>query len=362
MKTKIHLSADTHKNKAVVLVKFSFDTQIADVLKQHFATHWSASKKCWWIARDQFDYPKFKKVFSPTFEIIIPEGKAETKEVVQLPKGFIEKLERLRYSDSTLRTYSKYFKEFQVSFKNLNLENISPDEINTYIGQLIKENKISGSQQNQRINAIKFYYEKVLGRDRLYCNIDRPRKEHKLPQILSKTEIRGIISSCNNIKHTCILSLIYSAGLRRGELINLQITDIISERGLIHIKGAKGKKDRFTLLSEGLIRNLRIYYKEYKPQTWLFEGAKTATQYSATSISKILKRAAFKAKIKRRVSPHMLRHSFATHLLEQGTDLRYIQALLGHNSPKTTEIYTHVSTQNLSKIKNPIDDILDDST
>ena len=158
------------------------------------------------------------------------------------------------------------------------------------------------------------------------------------------------------------MSLIYSAGLRRSELINLKITDIDSKRGLIKIEGAKGKKDRYSLFSSLLVVQLRAYYKKYKPHAWLFEGPEAGTRYSPTSIANVLHEASIKAGIRQKVTPHMLRHSFATHLLEQGVDLRYIQELLGHGSSKTTEIYTHVSKRYIEGIKNPLDDIFDDPT
>jgi len=229
------------------------------------------------------------------------------------------------------------------------------EQINKYILNLIQLKNISISQQNQRINAIKFYYEKVLGRNKQYYELHRPHKEHKLPKVLSKNEIKRILNSCNNIKHHCILILIYSAGLRRSELIDLEISNIDSERMVININGAKGKKDRISLLSINTLNLLRKYYKEYKPKKYLFEGSKGG-KYSSTSIAKLLKNAANKAGIQKNVTPHMLRHSFATHLLEQGTDLRFIQELLGHSSSKTTEIYTHVSKKAIDKIKNPVDD------
>lgn len=260
-----------------------------------------------------------------------------------------------RYSKNTQNIYYNYFKDFCIYFKKENLLNITTAQINAYILDLIKSKNISISQQNQRINAIKFYYEKVLGRDKQYYELHRPKKEHKLPKVLSKDEIKKIFDVTNNLKHKCILMLIYSAGLRRSELLNLTVNDIDSKRMLIIIKGAKGKKDRISLLSENLLQLLRQYYKEYCPKKYLFEG-QNGSRYSTTSIANILKKAAKKAGIRKTVTPHMLRHSFATHLLEQGTDLRYIQELLGHKSSKTTEIYTHVSKKAIDKIKNPVDD------
>ena len=271
---------------------------------------------------------------------------------------YSNRLIQQRYSQNTIDIYCNYFKDFCTFFKNSELQNIKPEKINKYILDLIKTKNISISQQNQRINAIKFYYEKILGREKQYYSLHRPKKEYKLPKVLSKNEMKRIFNSCNNIKHRCILMLIYSAGLRRSELIDLEISDIDSERMVVNIKGAKGKKDRIFLLSENTLHLLRDYYKSYKPNVYIFEGPR-GYKYSPTSVANILKKSAEKAGITKKVTPHMLRHSFATHLLEQCTDLRYIQELLGHNSSKTTEIYTHVSKKAIDRIRNPIDDFFE---
>jgi len=205
-----------------------------------------------------------------------------------------------------------------------------------------------------RINAIKFYYEKVLGRKKEYYRISRPRKESKLPTVLTLGEIEKMIDVTRNQKHKCILMTIYSGGLRRSELINLKVADIDSQRMLIKVCGAKGKKDRYTLLSERLLPELRMYYIKYRPSHYLFEGQEGGP-YSGTSIERICGNAVNKAGIRKHITPHSLRHSFATHLLEQGTNLRYIQELLGHSSTKTTQIYTRVASNALMKIRNPLD-------
>ena len=186
---------------------------------------------------------------------------------------------------------------------------------------------MSPSKQNQLINAIKFYYEKVLGREKQYYKIERPGKESKLPDILHKEEIASMIRLTENIKHKNLIVLIYSCGLRKSEAINLKLTDIDSKRMLVKIRGSKGKKDRYVQLADGTLKVLRKYYKEHNPLKWLFTGQKGG-QYSAESIENVVKQAAQRAGIKKNVFPHMLRHSFATHHLEQGTDLRYIQEWL----------------------------------
>jgi len=186
--------------------------------------------------------------------------------------------------------------------------------------------------------------------------IHRPRREKVLPNVLSKEEVKLILNAHSNIKHKVMLSLIYSCGLRRSELLNLKPNDIDSKRYIVIIRQSKGKKDRITPLSGKILEMLRVYYIAYKPKIWLFEGHGDR-QYSEQSLQSVLKQALAKTKIQKPVSLHWLRHSYATHLLESGTDLRYIQELLGHNSSKTTEIYTHVSTKNLQQIKSPFDDL-----
>ena len=224
-----------------------------------------------------------------------------------------------------------------------------------YILQLIREHNISSSQQNQRINSIKFYYEKVLGRERTVYSIDRPRKERQLPDVLSRDEVRGMLEVTKNLKHKSLIAIIYSCGLRRSEVINLSLKDIDSERMLIKVRGGKGKKDRYVQLAVNVLDLLRRYYQKEKPAVWLFEGA-NGKKYSATSIYNVIKHAAHEAGITKRVYPHILRHSFATHNLEQGMDIRFIQEWMGHESIKTTQRYTHVSNA-IFKFKNLLDDM-----
>jgi len=277
-----------------------------------------------------------------------------------LPEGYLELLERKRYSPSTIKTYRAYFSDFMEYHKGRNIDRLKVADINKYILYLVNEKKISVSQQNMRINAIKFYYEQVKGGQRQYYGgITRAKEYKSLPEVLSRNEVARILACLSNRKHRCMISLIYSAGLRRSELLNLTPKDIISERMLVRIMG-KGRKCRYSLLSEKLLKELREYFKEYRPQKWLFEGETPGEQYSASALVKILKEAASRAGIKHRVHVHMLRHSFATHLLEQGTDLRTIQELLGHNDIKTTSIYLHVTSAHKSSIPNPLDS-LDDS-
>lgn len=269
------------------------------------------------------------------------------------PEEYLQKLELKKYANNTVKTYIICFEAFINHYKNYELLEINEELIRKYLQKLVQEGK-SNSYVNQAVNSIKFYYEIVLGMPNRFYSIERPRSENKLPKVISKEEVLALIHANKNMKHKCIVSLLYSAGLRRSELLNLKVTDIDSKRMLIRVEGAKGNKDRMTILSERLLEDLRVYFKEYKPKKWLFEGVK-GSQYAPTSVVKIIKSSCLKAGIKRHVTPHMLRHSFATHLLENGTDLRYIQTILGHNSSKTTEIYTHVATNAFENIKNPLD-------
>jgi integrase/recombinase XerD len=266
---------------------------------------------------------------------------------------YIELLERKRYSYNTAKTYTSLFKDFISYFEEKALMEINELDIKKYVQTIVQEGK-SESYQNQVINAIKFYYEQVLDMPQRFYEIERPIKAKPLPVVLSEQEIQRLLLNVTNLKHKAILCLLYSAGLRRQEIIDLEIKDILSDRMQIHVRGAKRNKDRYTILSVKALKLLREYYIEHRPQRWLFEGPKKS-RYSASSLKNILNAAARKAKINKKVTPHTLRHSFATHLLENNVDLRYIQSLLGHESPKTTEIYTHISTKHIRTIQSPLD-------
>ena len=368
---QIKLEPDCFQHKDVIKILFPINQDINEKLKQTTSAKWSNKLRSWYILKDEFnlsgffenfkslayvDYSKLKNK-NNGFQPVTRKSVYSHRKDIVLPGGYHEMLIQKRYSENTIRTYTAYFKDFLYHFSGRDINKIELQEINTYILTLIQTSNISGSEQNQRINAIKFYYEKVLGREKQLIRIERPRKEKILPNTLSKTEIQAILQSTSNIKHRSMLELLYSAGLRRSEVLNLKISDIDSKRMLIKVRGGKGGKDRYTLLSESVLAHLREYFLAYKPKQWLFEGINEA-QYSGTSISKVLKKSAKKAGIKKRVHIHMLRHSFATHLLEQGTNLRVIQDLLGHENIQTTEIYTHVSNTEIRKVKNPIDEII----
>lgn len=271
------------------------------------------------------------------------------------PPEYLQKLSLKKYSKHTIKTYTSCFERFINHYSEMELMEINETDIRSYLQSVISKG-YSNSYMNQMVNAIKFYYEIVMEMPNRFYSIERPAKVKQLPKVISMEEVKNMISCTSNIKHKCIISLLYSSGLRRAELIDLKLIDIDSKRMVINVRNGKGNKDRITILSKNLLLNLRIYFKEYRPKVYLFEGVKE-NQYSAESVLKIVNRAGKRAGIQKKVSPHMLRHSFATHLLENGTDLRYIQVLMGHSSTRTTEIYTRVAINNIKSIESPLDNL-----
>lgn len=289
---------------------------------------------------------KQKRVGLPAFTL--------TEDCVNALHKAEQKLILKGYSHNTVRHYRHALTYFLKYFENRDLRDVTKDQIESYVAMLITKHGISDSKQNIIINAIKFYYEQVLGLPRTYYDIQRPKRAKNLPNVLSKEEVATLLNAVDNLKHKAILAMIYSSGLRIGEIIKLRIEDVRSREGYLFIKGAKGKKDRRGIISEQLLILLRVYFRKYRPAYWLFEG-QTGGQYSTTSIQKIFRKAVKKSNLNPWATPHTLRHSFATHLLEQGVNLRYIQSILGHASPKTTEIYTHLLKIDKNTVQSPLD-------
>lgn len=215
-----------------------------------------------------------------------------------------------------------------------------------------------GCTKQEAVNSIKFLYNNILKQNELAINPVRPKDEKKLPEVLSQKDILRILSNVSNIKHKAVLFLTYSAGLRVGEVVRLRITDIDSDRMLIHIVQGKGRKDRYSALSQTALEVQKEYVKRYKPEEWLFPGDDENKHITERTVQRVFENIKDKAGIHKKVSVHSLRHSFATHLLEGGVDLRYIQELLGHQSSKTTEIYTHVTEKGIMNIQSPLDKIM----
>jgi len=282
----------------------------------------------------------FKVEVSPKKEDILKQCKSEFK---------------LRgYSPKTCENYLWHIKHF-ICFYTKDLEELSDPEIRRYLFHLLNREEESRSFVTQAVSAIKFLYREILHLGHITVNLPRPKREQKLPDVLSQQEVSRILEKVTNLKHRAILYLVYSAGLRVGEVVRLKLGDIDSDRGLVHVRQGKGRKDRYTLLSQLTLEVLREYFREYRPVKWLFPGVQPDRHLTERSVQKIFEQACEKAGINKDVSVHTLRHSFATHLLEGGTDLRYIQELLGHTSSKTIEIYTHVSQRDFKRIQRPLD-------
>ena len=268
---------------------------------------------------------------------------------------FVHWLRSKRYSESTIKSYKNAIKVFLMYCSKKEIHEIDNDDIIQFNNQYILANDYSASIQNQVVNAIKLFFMIIEDTQIEVQLVHRPKRAKVLPNVLSKAEVKKILNVLTNRKHQAMLSLIYSCGLRCGELLQLKPTHIDSNRMVLIIKQAKGRKDRIAPISMKTIEMLREYYKLYKPKTFLFEGATIGEPYDARSLQNVMKQAIRKAGIHKPVTSHWLRHSYATHLLEGGTDLRYIQEILGHQSSRTTEIYTHVSTKSIQHIISPFD-------
>lgn len=360
-------------NQKMVGIKFSPDRLIQSLIKGLPDPKWSKQYNMVYIPNNKanlglifitfkglvwINYNRFltNKPINTNNDIVDVEWFRKRKtlpEYRRCPEAYLLKLELKRYANSTVKTYVTFFELFINHHRNMELHELDEGDIRAFLQHLIQK-KHSNSYVNQAINSIKFYYEVVLDMPNRFYEIERPRKASKLPMVISKEEILSIIENTNNIKHKCIVQLLYGSGLRRSELLNLKLNDVDSKRMLIRVTDSKGNKDRQTLLSKTSLHDLRLYFTKYRPQAYLFEG-RNGKKYSGESVLSIVKSAAERAGIRVKVTPHVLRHSFATHLLESGTDLRQIQVLLGHGSTKTTEIYTHVATNTFESIKNPLD-------
>ena len=269
-------------------------------------------------------------------------------------KGMEQELKLQGYSPKTIEAYLAHISRFAL-FAKKDPREISTEDAREYLLNLLDKQNKSHSFVNQVVSALKFLFNHVLHRHDVVLNLPRPKKEQKLPDVLSQEEVKNVLGSVRNVKHRAILYIIYSAGLRVGEVVRLKPEDIDSQRMLIHIRQGKGRKDRYTVLSETTLQVLRLYAKRNGLGKWLFAGETLENHLTERSVQKIFEKARLAAGVKKDVSVHSLRHSFATHLLEAGTDLRYIQELLGHQNSKTTEIYTHVSQKSIRRIRSPLD-------
>ena len=268
-------------------------------------------------------------------------------------RDFVQILEVKRYSPNTISAYNSTIKLAEQYFKKP-LNECTDNELHKYFHLLVTSKNASVSYQKQMVMALKLYFKEVHDRSVHLEFLLPERSPEKIPVIISKQEMLKILNSISNIKHKAMVSLLYSSGMRIGELLDLKISEIDSGRMILTIRQGKGKKDRIVPLAQSILPVLRTYYTEYKPRNYLFEGPKSS-RYSSSSFNAVLKKAAKKAKVEKSISAHTLRHSYATHLLEQGTDVRVIQKLLGHRSIKTTMVYTKVAETTILGVTSPLD-------
>jgi len=345
-------SLGQHKGQQVIWIHFPKEQMLIDDAKKLVGIRWSASQKCWYVL-DRDDYRQ--QFLLPTKD---PGHDLRSRIVNEKNKAalirFQEHMKLKAYSPNTIKTYSTEFVQLLQILKDYPVDDLSPERLRAYFVFCIDTLKIKENTLHSRINAIKFYFEQVLHREKFFFDIPRPQKPSILPKVISTNDIAKMLEVVDNLKHKLILSLCYGMGLRVSEIVNLKITDIDSSRMQVLIEAAKGKKDRYVNLPHSILEFLRSYYKEYQPRHYLFEG-QFGGQYTVRSAQAIFKNAMNKANINKKVGIHALRHSYATHLMEYGTDVTFIQKLLGHNDIKTTLIYTQVSQKQIQNIKSPLD-------
>jgi len=356
-----------HRGEKRLKLIFGYNKELIQQVRKITSCRWSETMHCWHVPDTERNLILLKEFKVPFFR-----NKTESQSSInrysksdKIPsennqykiQKYIRWLKGQRYSENTITAYTDAVQVFLRYCRHKYISAINNNDLVQFNYDYIIRNNYSENYQNQVISAIKLFFTRIQKKDINLEEIERPIRPRKLPEILAMDEVASLIKSIRNIKHRTMITLIYACGLRRSELLKLKINSVDSKRGLLYIQSAKGKKDRFVPLPEKLIGLMRVYYKEYKPKHWLFESTTRGKPYSDASLWKIFKQAKDNAGIKKLATLHTLRHSYATHLLETGTDLRYIQELLGHKSSKTTEIYTHVTLQALQNIKSPYENL-----
>jgi len=378
----------THKGEKRLALRFRYDSELIAIVRTLPGALWSDTLKCWLISdglnvidllfksfkgKAYLDYTSLRSGLAAgrgtSTSKVVTRGqrKSGSSSANLLPElseegladvsRFRRWMESHRYPESTVRTYTAMVATFLRFLSPKTAKECTSEDLVKLVDEYIIPSGLSYSYQNQMISAVKKFYVKMYKSVIDAGEFSRPRPQHRLPNVLSKEEVKLILDSQVNEKHRVMLSLIYACGLRRSELIGLVPADIERGRKLLRIRQSKGYKDRVVPLSDKVIAMVDLYMTHFKPNNYLFEGQYSGTKYSASSLDKVFKEAYKKAGLKGNVTLHGLRHSYATHLLEAGTDLRFIQELLGHKSSRTTEIYTHVTTNSIQKIRSPFDDL-----
>jgi integrase/recombinase XerD len=378
----IHLEPLYHEGQEIISIRFIYCKTIDEILKRIKGIKWNINRSGWYIPLSKQNYETLKektkgvatletsslKKYLLQRKAVEPLSSSISKQrasiLMQQPlnesnlKAFnhFQTLLQLKgYSPSTLKTYCCEFHRLLRLLGTVAVHDLTKQHIMSYLLWLIKKRKYSETHVHTAVNAIKFYFEQVEKRPREFYDLPRPKKPMKLPSILAEEEMVSLLNSSDNLKHKALLMTAYSAGLRVSELVRLKIAHVDSKRMMILIEQGKGKKDRMVPLSQRLLETLRLYFKAYRPTLYLFEGDNAGEPISTRTAQRILATTKLRAKVYKKGSIHSLRHSYATHLLEGGTDIRYIKELLGHQSLKTTLIYTHVSIKNIGNVQSPLD-------
>jgi integrase/recombinase XerD len=366
-----------YKNREVVLLLCPIDVQLNTIFKKLTFVRYSNTLKGWHMPKDKALLQELINATAQVAQVSINNLKLSNtvlaKKIAdnttatqqqQISEENVKQLTQLLqtlllkgYSPSTIKTYKNEFVTFLQTLKDVSAESLDTQRIKDYLQYCHITLRITENTIHSRMNALKFYYEQVLHREKFFWEIPRPKKRLILPKVISEEKIIKYLFAVENIKHRTILLIAYSAGLRVSEAVKLKIADIDSDRMQIFVRSAKGKKDRIVPLSKMILVLLRAYYKEFLPTNWLFEGQEKGMPYSIRSAQTVFKEACEQLKLPRNIGFHSLRHSYATHLLDNGTDVKYIQALLGHNDIKTTLRYLHVTNRDLGKIESPLDKI-----
>ena len=357
----IFLEEKIHRKNNQLLIKFDYDETLISLVRTINGASWSKSLKAWYLISNAENLSIILKLFKNISKVDVskiskktPFKRNLTEEQKQLLNQFYLFLKGKRYSQSTIQTYTFFIADFINFHTKTPLAELTNRAVELFIETVFMERNYSVSSQRQFISALKIFTVFCPQTKIHNLALERPKKSRILPSVLSQEEVLRIIQYTQNIKHRAILTLLYSCGLRIGELISLKLIDFHIDRKQLIIKKGKGRKDRYVSLADSFLPLLSNYYHSYKPTIYFVEG-QNGGKYSAESIRSFLRKSCKKAGIRKPVTPHTLRHSYATHLLENGVDLRYIQTLLGHSKPETTMIYTHVQRKDLMEIQNPLD-------
>ncbi|RYZ29590.1 MAG: integrase [Chitinophagaceae bacterium] len=396
----VSLHALYHRGKETIAIVAPVSGEINGAIRKLPGVRWSQTHKVWYVPWCRESYNNIRAALQPLAKIDQHQLKAyndkrkEVEQTLASPQGpaagqpapsqgflrklpaqtkawqlstenlaelnrFIQRLQLKAYSESTIRTYRNEFIQLLHELKNKPVKTVTPDELRRYLVYCFKTQGLKEASLHSRINALKFYFEQLLGQEKFFWEIPRPKKALQLPKLLNEDELGRLFNALKNKKHKAILFTAYSAGLRVSEVVKLKIAHVDSQRMQLFIERAKGKKDRYVNLSPVLLDILRAYLRQCKPRptVYLFESEMTGTAYPTRTIQQIFSNAKQAAGIRKEVGIHSLRHSFATHLLDKGTDIRYIKDLLGHFDIRTTEKYLHVSKKNLVNIVSPLDDL-----